>query len=230
MNYLHQDKTISKARLFSDFLNKSDFQSVLDVDGTRDYLSKIDIHTAGEYIGKVNVYYSPKKDGYKITCQSISVDSYKDVLERLWQDFQHGLKPEMNDNEISAFVDGSFLNKKIGYGAVIMKGSRILHEISGKMDERYEEHHQIGGELKAVIETVSWCNQNNIRDLHIYYDYKGIEMWARGKWKAKKELTQKYQAFMVKQSITFHFHKVAAHTGNKWNEYADMLAKKGSMS
>ena len=145
-------------------------------------------------------------------------------------DFQHGPKPEVSNNVISAFVDGSFLNKKIGYGSVIMKGDTILHEISGKMDEQYEEHHQIGGELKAVIETVSWCNKNNIKDIHIYYDYKGIEMWARGKWKAKKELTQRYQAFMVKQSIVFHFHKVAAHTGDRWNEYADMLAKKGSMS
>ena len=230
MKYLHQDKTILKARLFSDFLNKSDFQSVLDVDGTRDYLSKIDIHTAGEYIGKVNVYFSPKKDSYKITCQSITIDSYKEVLEKMWQDFQHGVTDTAVGDEIIAYVDGSFLNKKIGYGAVIMQSGKIIHEISGVMDDTYAAHYQIGGELKAVIETVTWCKKNNINDIHIYYDYKGIEMWARGKWKAKNELTQKYQAFMVKQSITFHFHKVAAHSGNRWNEHADMLAKKGSMS
>jgi len=230
MNYLHQDKTILKARSFSKFLNKADFQSVLDVDGTRDYLSKIDIHTAGEYIGKVNVYYSPKKNSYKITCQSITINSYKNVLENLWQDYQHGITDTTISDEVVAYVDGSFMNKKIGYGSVIMKGNKILHEISGAMDETYAAHHQIGGELKAVIETVTWCNKNKINDIHIYYDYKGIEMWARAKWKAKNELTQKYQAFMVKQSITFHFHKVAAHSGNRWNEHADMLAKNGSMS
>jgi ribonuclease HI len=230
MNYLHQDKTIVKARSFSEFLNKADFQSVLDVDGTRDYLSKIDIHTAGEYIGKINVYYSPKKNSYKITCQSITINSYKNVLENLWQEYQHGIAATTVTNEIIAYVDGSFMNKKIGYGSVIMKGNKILHEISGVMDETYAAHHQIGGELKAVIETVTWCKKNKINDIHIYYDYKGIEMWARAKWKAKNELTQKYQAFMVKQSITFHFHKVAAHSGNRWNEHADMLAKKGSMS
>ena len=230
MNYLHQDKTIPKARAFSDFLNRSDYQAVLDVDGTRDYLAKIDIHASGQYIGKLNVYYSPKKNSYKITCQQITIDSYKEVLEKSWQDFLHIKTDKTDDSAISAYVDGSFLNKTIGYGAVILQGDRILHEISGKMDSNYDEHHQIGGELKAVIETVNWCNKNNIKDLHIYYDYKGIEMWARAKWKAKKELTQKYQAFMVKQSITFHFHKVAAHSGNKWNEYADMLAKNGSKS
>ena len=230
MNYLHQNKTVAKARDFSKFLNKADFQSVLDVDGTRHYLSKIDIHTAGKYIGKVNVYYSPKKNSYKITCQSITIDSYKDVLENLWQDYQYGITDTKISDEVIAYVDGSFMNKKIGYGSVIMKGNKILHEISGAMDETYVAHHQIGGELKAVIETVTWCKKNKINDIHIYYDYKGIEMWARAKWKAKNELTQKYQAFMVKQSITFHFHKVAAHSGNRWNEHADMLAKKGSIS
>jgi len=230
MNYLHQDKTIAKARAFSDFLNRSDYQSVFDVDGTRDYLAKIDIHTAGQYIGKLNVYYSPKKDSFKITCQQITIESYKKVLEKLWQDFQYAKTVDSDDSVISAYVDGSFLNQTVGYGSVILRGNTIIHEIRGKMDSKYDEHHQIGGELKAVIETVNWCNKNKIKDLHIYYDYKGIEMWARAKWKAKKELTQKYQAFMVKQSITFHFHKVAAHSGNKWNEYADKLAKAGSKS
>lgn len=230
MTYLHQDKTIAKARAFSDFLNKSDYQTVLDVDGTRDYLSKIDIHTAGQYIGKLNVYYSPKKDAYKATCQQIIVEAYKDVLLKLWQDFQYEATAPADNDTIAAYVDGSFMNSTIGYGSVILQGNKILHEISGKMDKKYEEHHQIGGELKAVIETVNWCNKNNIKDLHIYYDYKGIEMWARAKWKANKELTRKYQAFMIKQSITFHFHKVAAHTGDKWNEHADMLAKRGSNS
>jgi len=230
MTYLHQDKTIAKARAFSDFLNKREYETVLDVDGTRDYLAKIDINTAGQYIGKINLYYSPKKDSYKITCQQITIESYKETLQTLWLDFQDSKNIPIVGNAISAYVDGSFLNNVIGYGAVLLRDNRIIHEISGKMDARYEGHHQIGGELKAVIEVVSWCNQNNIKDLHIYFDYKGIEMWARGKWKAKNELTQSYQAFMIKQPITFHFHKVAAHTGNRWNEHADRLAKKGSLS
>ena len=102
MNYLHQNKTIAKAREFSDFLNKSDYQAVFDMDGTRDYLSKIDIHTAGQYLGKLNVYYSPKKDNFKVTCQQIVIDSYKDVLEKLWQEFQHGHIETKEDQAVSA--------------------------------------------------------------------------------------------------------------------------------
>jgi ribonuclease HI len=230
MNYLHEDKTIPKARAFSEFLNKSDYHSVIDLDSTRDYLAKIDVHFAGQYLGKLNLYYSPKKDTYKVTCQQISVDSYKDILESLWKDFLSQAAHPVPSGVVIAYVDGSFMNKTIGYGAVILKDSVIIHEISGKMDSKYNAHFQIGGELKAVVETVSWCNKQGIKDLHIYYDYKGIEMWAKAKWKANKELTQSYQTFMLKQSITIHFHKVAAHSGDKWNEYADELAKNGSRS
>ncbi len=230
MNYLHQDKTIPKAREFAAFLEKNEFTAVLDIDATRDYVAKIDLHTAGQYIGKGSLYYSPKKKSFKLTCQEIKIASYKDLVLEKWQEFQHNAAPKAKKGVISAYVDGSFLNKVIGYGAVILDGERIIHKISGKMDDKYEEHYQIGGELKAAIESVSWAKNNNIKDLHIYYDYKGIEMWATGKWKANKELTQAYQAYMLKQPITLHFHKVAAHTGNKWNEYADTLAKQGSKS
>ncbi len=225
---LHQDKTLPKARAFSEFLNRHDYQAVPDIDGTRDYLAKIDIHTAGFYIGKLNVYYSPKKDSYKITCQSITVPAYHRVLEELWQQFEHQVLPERRSGDICAYVDGSFLNGRIGYGAVILRDNELLHEISGGLDETYSAHHQIGGELKAVLESVTWCKKNKIGELHIYYDYKGIEMWAKGKWKAKNDLTQKYQEYMIRQEIVFHFHKIAAHTGNRWNDYADQLAKKGT--
>ncbi len=231
MAYLFEDKTTQKAETFSNFLNQYEFTSHRDLEGTRDYLAKIDVYTADEYIGKVNVYYSPKKDSYKITCQSITILSFRDVLLDYWHRFdQLDRFPDVSghDNSISAYVDGSFLNKHVGYGAVIIKKNMILHEISGRLDSKYDEYHQIGGELKAVLKTVEWCKKNKVRDIHIFYDYKGIEMWARAKWKAKNELTQAYQAFMIKQSVNFHFHKVAAHTGNRWNEYADQLAKKGT--
>ncbi|MFA6617852.1 MAG: RNase H family protein [Candidatus Neomarinimicrobiota bacterium] len=230
MNYLYQDKTIAKARAFSDYLNKSDYQTVIDIDATRDYVAKIDVDVAGNYIGKINVYYSPKKKTYKLTCQELKIASYNEEFLEKWQDFTHQTGSRLKNGIISAYVDGSFLNKVIGYGAVILDGESILYKISGKMDSKYEEHHQIAGELKAALESVSWAKKNGIKELDIYYDYKGIEMWARKKWKANKELTKAYQDYMQKQNIILHFHKVAAHSGNKWNEVADKLARDGSKS
>jgi ribonuclease H-related protein len=229
MNYLYHDKTISRARAFSDYLNQFEFQALIDLDATRDYLAKIDIHAAGLYIGKLGIYYSPKKDAYTLSCQSISVPAYHEVLKEKWYDFLHDRSPAARHRGISAYVDGSFINGRIGYGAVLVENNRCIHEIRGSLDDRYQAHRQIGGELKAVLEALRWCAKQKIGEIHIYYDYKGIEMWARGKWKAKTELTQKYQAFMIRQYILIHFHKVAAHSGDRWNEYADRLAKEGAM-
>lgn len=59
------------------------------------------------------------------------------------------------------------------------------------------------------------------------YDYLGIEKWSTGEWKAKKDLTKDYAAFMQKymKIINIEFEKVKAHTGVEFNEEADRLAK-----
>ncbi|MDD3965549.1 MAG: RNase H family protein [Candidatus Neomarinimicrobiota bacterium] len=228
MNHLHQDKTLPCARAFSEYLNQFEFRALPDLDATRDYAAKMDIYAADLYIGKLAIYYSPRKKTYTLSCPAITVPAYRDVLKEKWRDFQNTLMPEAGHNGVSAYVDGSFMQERIGYGAVLVQKNRILTEISGSLDSQYNAHRQIAGELKAVLEALAWCQKNRIGELHIYYDYQGIEMWARGKWKAKTELTQKYQQFMVRQSMILHFHKVSAHSGNRWNEHADRLAKLGA--
>ena len=74
---------------------------------------------------------------------------------------------------------------------------------------------------------VKWSAVNGYSAVEICYDYKGIEMWATGGWKAKNDLTQKYAAFMreIGKRIRITYRKIAAHTGDKYNEEADKLAK-----
>ena len=62
----------------------------------------------------------------------------------------------------------------------------------------------------------------------IYYDYEGIEKWATHQWKANKEGTKNYQRFIdqSKEIIDIHFIKVLAHSGDFYNERADLIAKK----
>ena len=52
-------------------------------------------------------------------------------------------------------------------------------------------------------------------------------MWATGGWRAKNDLTQKYAEFMKNHGrvMDISFKKIAAHTGDKYNEEADQLAK-----
>ena len=64
--------------------------------------------------------------------------------------------------------------------------------------------------------------------LDLYYDYKGIEEWALGNWKTNNTLTKSYKLKYddIKKVLDVRFNKVDAHTGDKYNEEADILAKK----
>lgn len=63
--------------------------------------------------------------------------------------------------------------------------------------------------------------------LHIYHDYEGIAKWPLGEWKAGKEGTIAYKEFYdsIKPELTVVFHKVTGHSGDKYNDEADSLAK-----
>ena len=63
--------------------------------------------------------------------------------------------------------------------------------------------------------------------MEIRYDYEGVEKWVTGVWRAKTLLTSKYAAHMQEagKKVKISFCKIAAHTGNHYNEEADQLAK-----
>jgi len=131
-----------------------------------------------------------------------------------------------NAEEFKVYLDGSFINGSVGYGLVILKGEEVVEELFGTVGDTSTR--QVAGELYAVEEAIRWCRKHSVKEVSIYYDYKGIEKWATGEWKAKQPLTQKYAAFVRGSGIRIHWHKVASHTGDHWNDRADELAKKGA--
>ena len=80
------------------------------------------------------------------------------------------------------------------------------------------------GSLKAVEFTI----KNGFEEVTIVYDYQGIESWALGTWKRNKELTQNYNKIMQEnmKKIKIRFLKVKGHSGDKYNDIVDKLAKK----
>ena len=66
-----------------------------------------------------------------------------------------------------------------------------------------------------------------LTELTIYYDYKGIEMWATGEWKRNKQGTIAYHNFMqqISSKLKIAFVKVKGHSNDKYNDLADRLAK-----
>lgn len=136
-----------------------------------------------------------------------------------------------NGNTVEAYVDGSYEHciKEYGSGVVILKDGNILKTYSIKgNDEFLVTMRNVAGEIEAAKLAMNYCMEENIENLILYFDYEGIEKWCTGAWKTNKSGTIEYKAFYdkVKEKLNVKFVKVKAHSGDKYNEEADKLAKK----
>ena len=137
----------------------------------------------------------------------------------------------MDKYKFEIYVDGSFINGATGYGAVVLENGKVVDELSGAVDaSEVNETRQVAGELVAVKEALNWCREHSVDEVSIYYDYLGIEKWATRQWKTNQPLTKDYARFVSECPIKIRWHKVDSHTGNRWNDRADALAKQGAGS
>ena len=85
----------------------------------------------------------------------------------------------------------------------------------------------VAGEIFGAIAAVKKAEELGLKQLIILYDYVGIEHWAVGDWKTNKEGTIAYKAYYdeTKTKVSVRFQKVTGHSGDKYNDYADKLAK-----
>lgn len=145
-------------------------------------------------------------------------------------------KPEMSDipvcpeNELIAFVDGSFDVKSgsYGFGCVIIDPEQKLTRLNGKADKaEAATARNVAGELLATMNAVKYAAEHSYKKLTVYHDYEGIEKWYNGKWKAQSFVAVAYLEFVRKYRsfVSVSFVKVEAHMGNTLNEEADRLAK-----
>lgn len=128
-----------------------------------------------------------------------------------------------------AFVDGSFNSEKnqYGYGGFVCVDGRKYPLIGSGKDAEMASMRNVAGEIMGAMAAVEKAEELRLRELTILYDYRGIEEWATGSWKATKQGTQAYQQFMNPDNrlTKVSFQKVAAHTGIEGNEMADVMAK-----
>ncbi len=133
-----------------------------------------------------------------------------------------------------AYVDGSYSNN-IGiptYGVVLIDGDNEKH-ISGRVEDKSTyTMRNVAGEISGAVKAIEFALLNGYKEIVIHHDYTGISNWCIGqdgnkRWKAKAEGTKKYQRLFdeCKGKILIKFVKVKAHSGDKYNELADELAK-----
>lgn len=156
----------------------------------------------------------------------------EDAVEQVNNSVEEELR-DLGEDEVIAFVDGSYnsITEKSGFGAIIIDSKGIQTPLYKAFTKQYRadfiELRNVAAELEGVKEAIEWAIAYKKKKIKIYYDYEGIEKWADGSWKAKKDITRQYVSFLnTKRSfVEIEFRKVPAHTGIKYNEMADQLAK-----
>lgn len=135
----------------------------------------------------------------------------------------------MNKGEAIAYVDGSFnaATNIYGSGVIVLYNSKEIVLKSCGCDVSLVKMRNIAGEIKAAEMAMQWAIDNNISVLHIYHDYTGIAEWCVGGWKKNEEGTKAYSEFYKNASklLDISFHKVEGHSGVKYNELVDRVAK-----
>lgn len=129
-----------------------------------------------------------------------------------------------------AFVDGSFnqYTGVYGYGGFLCVGNEKYPLMGSDDNKEVASMRNIAGEIAGAMAAVAKAEELGLREMKIFYDYKGIEQWATGSWRTNKEATAAYASFMNpdNRQVSISFQHVKGHTGIEGNEMADVMAKK----
>ncbi|MFM1572664.1 RNase H [Helcococcus ovis] len=138
-------------------------------------------------------------------------------------------KDSIKDNEIIAYVDGSYniSTGEFGYGVILLDNHQEITFNKVIYDDELKNQRNVAGEVFGSMAAIGKAIELKKSKIYIHFDYMGIKAWAIGEWKTNIQLTKDYKKFIDEKSslIDIEFIKVKAHSNNKYNDIADRLAK-----
>jgi viroplasmin and RNaseH domain-containing protein len=227
MRYRHEGELRQRAERFIEALAQAGIEAAIIPGSFREYSVKVAISRRGHSFGPAIIYYRPKKDSFTMRTHELKDVSIAPELQACWD---RPTAPVPAQTGYQVYVDGSCLDEDVGYGLVVLQDGEVVDELCGPVEEdAVQGMRQVAGELRAVQEAIAWCRERSVAEVSLFYDYEGIEKWATGEWRANKPATRAYARTAQDWPIVVHWHKVESHTGNRWNDHADQLAKRGAM-
>lgn len=137
--------------------------------------------------------------------------------------------PIHTDGGLHIYVDGSCNPDTLqySYGAVVVWDGTVS-TYKEMFDDEYSPMRNVAGEVRGAIFAMNYCRNVGEKRVTIYHDYTGISDWANGYWKANTAFTREYKqivATMLRDGFEINFVKIKSHSGDKYNDLADKMAK-----
>lgn len=160
-------------------------------------------------------------------------------MARAWLRSERPVIAELSAGD-TVYTDGSFSDENGAYGwsfshvsdTDVKQDGRVIDFKCGKgSDDLVMEERNVAGEMVAAMRAVQYMIVRRIHTFTLRYDYAGIGKWVTGEFKTSSEGSVKYKDWMNKMiqkySLDITFEQIPGHTGDWYNELADILARKG---
>lgn len=124
---------------------------------------------------------------------------------------------------IKAYTDGAYSSSREqgGWGFVIVEDDKkIHHDLGGVKDTTNNRM-----EMRAVYKAIEWLQDNDIEEAEIITDSMYVIGCMTKGWKRKKNVDMWIE--MDELDNQYPFKHVKGHSGDRWNEYCDMIAVHG---
>ena len=153
--------------------------------------------------------------------------STREDAEAFINEIEEEKKESAEKDELVVYVDGSYRNKDKSHSYGVYMFNDEEEYTYSKRFFKDSEMRNVSGEIKGAMRAMEEAVKLGKKKIYLHYDYEGIRSWALGFWKTNKEGTIYYKNFYdsIKNKLEVKFIKVEAHSGVKYNELVDKLAK-----